>query len=171
MSPGATFLLKWLAVPIAVAATGYFVVGPRIGGPVAERAAKKIKRSGIAKHIAPATSPPATAGTGTGTSTGDDVIPNPDSNVAPNASPAETSAPTGNARGPQVSVAVTPVNSSRNQPDRAVDSHSADEPDATPRRKRRHRSSTVSTPATAPREKSADPGATEDPAGVGTGVP
>jgi hypothetical protein len=169
MSPGATFLLKWLVVPIAVAATGYFVVSPRIGGPVAERAAKKIKRSGIAQHIAPGTSTQAASNTGTGS--GDDVIPNPDSNAAPNASPAETSAPTGNVRGPQVSVAVTPVNSSRNQPDRTVDSHSADEPEATPRRKRRHRSSTVSTPAAAPREKSADPGATEDPAGVGTGVP
>ena len=163
MSPGATFLLKWLVVPIAVAATGYFVVGPRVGGPVAERAAKKIKRSGIAQHIAPITTTQPTAGAG------DDVIADPDPDVKPNRQDEPRS--TSTAAGPQVSVAVTPANSSGNEPGPTLKSRPADDSAAPPTRKRRHRSAATTTQPAPPREKSADPGPTEDPAGVGAGVP
>ena len=167
MSPGATFLVKWILVPAALAATGYFFVGPRIGGPVAERAAKKIKRSGIAPHQAV----PAPA-TGVAAGNGDDVLPNPDTTQPETTRSTRPTAPPAvdHSQGPQISVAVSPANV-------PVDSPSATEnrPDSPPAaqshtRRRHHPRSTAPTPPK-PSEKSAEPTPTEDPAGVGAGVP
>jgi len=163
MSPGATFLLKWLLVPAALAAAGYFLVGPRVGGPVAERAAKKIKHSGIADHLNRVTG---SGGDTTGTAkagTGDEVLPDP--NEAPSQKSRSNT-------GPNVSVDVTPAGSASTSSTRTLSNRATGDPAAPPLRSARRQTprSETARPAVV-NEKAAEPPLTEDPAGVGAEVP
>ena len=158
MSRGVKFLLKWLLVPSALAVVGYAYVGPRLGGELAEKAARRLQKSGLAEKIPGALKPGTTAAPESTNESAPD--PDPDRSTEPAATSSNSSS------GPAIKVDVAPAEGrQRSESSRRRSGRS----DSTATRSKPTSESSTRTraegkPATPPAEPMSDP------AGIGTGA-
>lgn len=166
MSRGVKFLLKWLLVPSALAVVGYAYVGPRLGGELAEKAARRLQKSGLAEKI-PGALKPGTTATPESTNepqpdTSREPAPDPDSDRS--TKPAATTS--NSSSGPAIKVDVAPAEgrqrseSSRRRSGRSESTSTRSKPNS----ESSTRTRAEGKPATPPAEPMSDP------AGIGTGA-